>query len=215
MKIIVFACVALSVALSSYGQDSTIVEKVDTIRVGGMIIIKKKSDSVGRNQSEVRIANRKRSKPSNVSTNWWIVDLGFANLNDKTNYTSAAVQSFAPGFSNKDQLNLKTGKSSNINIWLFMQKLNMIQHVVNLKYGLGVELNNYRFDDEKVRLSKNPTIITIDPTLAGVDKNKLSADYVTLPAMLNLNFTPNRKKGFGISDSWITISVFLSRSFIL
>ena len=30
-------------------------------------------------------------------------------------------------------------------------------------------------------------------------KNKLAADYLTVPMMLNFNFTPKRKKGFGFS----------------
>ena len=71
--------------------------------------------------------------------------------------------------------------------------------MVNLKYGLGVELNNYRFDDERIRLTRNPTIIKIDTALAVVDKNKLAADYVTVPLMLNFNFTPDRRRGFGFS----------------
>lgn len=80
-----------------------------------------------------------------------------------------------------------------------MQRLNLIKHAVNLKYGLGLELNNYRFEDERVRFTKNPTTITLDPALADVDKNKLAADYVTVPLMLNFNFTPGREKGFGFS----------------
>ena len=35
---------------------------------------------------------------------------------------------------------LKTVKSVNVNIWFFMQRLNLIKHYVNLKYGLGLEL---------------------------------------------------------------------------
>jgi hypothetical protein len=30
-------------------------------------------------------------------------------------------------------------------------------------------------------------------------KNKFAADYLSVPMMLNFNFTPNRKKGFGLS----------------
>jgi hypothetical protein len=30
-------------------------------------------------------------------------------------------------------------------------------------------------------------------------KNKLAADYLTIPMMLNFNFTPDRKNGFGLS----------------
>ena len=52
-----------------------------------------------------------------------------------------------------------------MNIWLFMQRLNMIQHVVNLKYGFGLELNNYFYDDVRVHLYRNPTIIRWIPRL--------------------------------------------------
>lgn len=80
-----------------------------------------------------------------------------------------------------------------------MQRLNMIKNVVNLKYGLGVELNNYRFDDKRIRIQEDPTKITLDESLKDIKKNKLAADYVTVPIMLNFNFTPKKKQGFGFS----------------
>jgi hypothetical protein len=199
MKKLLLAIIAFSGAMTCFAQDSTVTDKADTIRIGGMVIIKKAGKNEGgKDNSNVSITRASRRKSSNVSTNWWIVDLGFANLNDKTNYSSAEAMAFAPGF-DKDKLELKTTKSVNVNVWFFMQKLNMVKHVVNLKYGLGLELKNYRFDNEQVRLTKNPTTITIDPALAGVKKNKLAADYITVPMMLNLNFTPGRNKGFGVS----------------
>ena len=194
MKKLLLAVIALSGAMACFAQDSTVQEKADTIRIGGMIIIKKK-DKNGK-EEEVVISN-KRKKSSNVSTNWAIVDIGFSNLHDQTNYGSMEAQAFAPGFS-KDNLELRT-KSMNVNVWFFMQRLNVIKHVVNLKYGLGLELNNYNFDDETIRLNENPTTIVRDASLEGFKKNKLAADYVTVPMMVNINFTPGRKKGFGIS----------------
>lgn len=160
---------------------------------GGREIIRdrRNNDSTGHHRGY-------NSKPSNVSTNWWIIDLGFSNFNDKTNYSSLATQSFAPT-SNDESFKLKTGKSRNVNIWFFMQRLNVVAHVVNLKYGLGLELNNYFFDDESVHFNKvlNPSRVTFD--YAGLHKNKLAADYLTAPIMLNINFTPHRSQGFGIS----------------
>ena len=138
-------------------------------------------------------------KPANLSTNWLIVDLGFTNYNDKTNYSGATAQAFAPG-GNSNWFNLKNNKSVDVNIWLFMQRLNMVKHVVNLKYGLGVELNNYRYQDN-IKYTTNPatqaTVVIQDTT--SYSKNKLAADYVTVPVMINFNFTPNLREGFGIS----------------
>jgi hypothetical protein len=200
MKRLLLAMIALSGAMFGMAQDSTAKDKADTIKVGGMIIIKDHKGNDGeKKKTDITISNRHKKKSSNVSTNWWIVDIGFANLKDETNYAQALSSGFVGQGVGKDQLDLRTGKSVNVNVWMFMQKLNMIKHVVNLKYGLGLELNNYRFDDETIRFSKNPTTITLDQSLKDAGKNKLAADYITVPMMLNFNFTPGNNKGFGFS----------------
>ncbi|HWI89692.1 MAG TPA: outer membrane beta-barrel protein [Flavisolibacter sp.] len=200
MKRLLLAMIALSGAMFSMAQDSTAKDKADTIRVGGMIIIKDhKGDDGEKKKTDILISNRHKKKSSNISTNWWIFDVGFANLKDETNYAQALSSGFVGQGVGKDQLDLRTGKSVNVNVWMFMQKLNMIKHVVNLKYGLGLELNNYRFDNEQIRFTKNPTTIILDPSLKDAEKNKLAADYITVPMMLNFNFTPGNKKGFGFS----------------
>ena len=198
MKTIVLAALFSGLTLTSFAQTDTTDTGRDTIRVGGMIIIKKPGKNGGESR-EVVISNRRRSRSTNLSTNWWIVDLGFANYKDETAYGAAQQSGFVGSGIGKDQMKLRTGKSVNVNIWVFMQKLNLAKHYVNLKYGLGVELNNYRFDDERIRFAKNPTTITLDPDLQNADKNKLAADYVTIPVMLNFNFTPGRRSGFGFS----------------
>ena len=202
MKSILLVCVAACLFNSGFAQEDTTGKKQtnDTIRIGGMIIIKKG----GSNDSEiitgektVRIPSR-RKKPENLTTNWWIFDIGYSGFEDKTNYASPEAQAFAPG-STEDWFDLRGGKSRSVNIWVLMQRLNMIKHVVNLKYGIGLELNNYFFDDESIRFEKNPTLVTMDPTLKGAKKNKLAADYLTVPLMINFNFTPERRQGFGFS----------------
>ena len=135
------------------------------------------------------------NRMANISTNWLILDLGFTNYNDKTNYGGAAAQAFAPGGS-ANWFDLRNKKSVDVNIWLFMQRLNLIKHVVNLKYGLGVELNNYRYRDN-IRFATDPTSVYMDTI--SYSKNKLAADYVTVPFMLNFNFTPKLEHGFGLS----------------
>lgn len=167
----------------------------DTIRIGGMIIIRKPgSKDEDKKPGILKIKDRKNSdseKPSNLSTNWWILDLGFANYNDKSAYPNSITTV------GKDNMKLKAGKSRNVNLWFFMQKLNIAKHAVNLKYGLGLELNNYFFENEKIVFTKNPTNITVGTT--EFKKVKLAADYLTVPMMLNFNFTPKREKGFGFS----------------
>jgi hypothetical protein len=198
MKKILLAVIASGFFIPSFSQDSTQKERADTIKIGGMVIIKKEDKNDTAKNKNIVVSHRNRNKNTNLQTNWFIIDLGFANYNDNTNYASAEAQAFAPSGS-KDQLELRNGKSVNVNFWAFMQKLNIIKHIVNLKYGLGVELNNYHFDDERVQLLENPTKIVLNPDWARLKKNKLAADYVTLPMLLNLNLTPKRNRGFGIS----------------
>lgn len=192
---------AVCLGLTSFAQnDTTGKEKVDTIKVGGMIIIKKGDHHPGADKKdEVVISTHKKRKSSNVSTNWGVVDIGFANVVNNTDYAAARNQNFITGDINEDNLSLRTAKSVNVNVWFFMQKINITSHILNLKYGLGLELNNYRFDDTHIRFQKNPTLISYDNDLKDVKKNKLAADYITIPFMLNINFTPGREKGFGLS----------------
>ena len=177
-------------------QHDTIPSGNDTIRIGNLIIIKNGKGVESRSSEGGRVHRRHNTyKPGNISTNWVIVDLGFANYNDKTNYGSPGAQTFAPGASS-DWFRLRTGKSIDVNIWLFMQRINLISHVVNLKYGLGIELNNYRYE-ANIKYLTNPTRVFMDSI--SYSKNKLAADYVTVPFMLNFNFTPHRREDFGLS----------------
>jgi len=202
MKSILLLCLVACLFSTSFAQTDTTGKKEtnDTIRIGGMIIVKKPGSNereIIRGDKTVKIPSREY-KSENITTNWMILDLGFSGFNDQTNYASPAAQALAP-LSNKDWFDLRGGKSRNVNLWFFMQRLNIIEHVVNLKYGLGLELNNYFFDDETIRFQKNPTLITMDAGLKDAKKNKLAADYLTVPLMLNFNFTPNKKNGFGFS----------------
>jgi hypothetical protein len=203
MKRIFTLCIALCTMMTGFAQtDTTVKPAPDTIKIGGMVIIREKGSKPEKDEDSktFRITSRRnRDKPSNISTNWWIVDLGFSNFVDNTVYgAGTAADEIAPG-SSEDWFKLRGGKSRNVNIWFFMQRINMIKHAVNLKYGVGLELNNYHFDDTRVRFEKNPTKISLDQGLADAKKNKLAADYLTVPLMLNFNFTPDRNKGFGFS----------------
>ena len=63
--------------------------KSDTIRIGNILIIKKGKIS-DKNNDDVDITmgrkHRERKQNANISTNWGIIDLGFSNYIDNTNY---------------------------------------------------------------------------------------------------------------------------------
>lgn len=177
----------------------------DTIRIGGMVIIRKGGERRGDNDRGPRIRSRKTYKPSAVSTNWGIVDIGFSNYDDQTVYgTGTGADAYAPG-SNASWFKLRNGKSRNVNVWFFMQRIRVIKNAVNLKYGFGLELNNYHYK-QNIRYNGNPPA-TLNPPIVSLDntanrtysKNKLAANYLTVPMMVNFNFTPHRAEPFGLS----------------
>ena len=191
-------------------------EKKDTLHVGNMLIVKEGKNKRGKGKvKQITIGgNHDVVKKRNVSTNWGILDLGFSNYDDKTIYNSSVGGYLVnrpgyPAFS-KNDFKLRTGKSINVNIWLFMQKVNLIKHHVNLKYGVGLELNNYRYkstisykEGGQIPYGNLPAI-TSDPFIfrdsITFSKNKLAADYLTVPLMLNFSTnTSNKNKGFSLS----------------
>lgn len=191
-------CLALSgmAQTDTTGMGKKTAPGSDTVRVGNLLIVRDgQYDSSWNDDGSHHHHHSHNYHPSNISTNWCIVDLGFTNYNDMTNYSSVAAQQFAPG-SNKGWFTLNNGKSVDVNIWIFMQKINLIRHIVNLKYGVGVELNNYRYQDD-IRFLINPTRVVMDTVL--YSKNKLAVDYATIPVLLNFNFTPHRRHEFGFS----------------
>ena len=203
MKRIFILSLALCSLMTGFAQtDTTAKQTPDTIKIGGMVIIREPGanvDTIKKKDKVYNVIGRRGDKESNIKTNFWILDLGFSNWNDQTNYGSAATQAMAPG-SNEDWFVAKGGQSRNVNIWILMQRINMIQHVVNLQWGIGLELNNYFFEDKTIKFSKNPTLITQGAQgYENLKKNKLAADYLTLPVMLNFNFTPNGRRSYGIS----------------
>jgi Outer membrane protein beta-barrel domain len=222
MKRIYFLGLFCALAVTGFAQqDSTKTKtsKNDTIRIGSIIIIKKhrgnKRDSV---PELADYSGAKKNKK--VSTNYFVLDLGFAGWNDATNYanTGSSIINTAgtPAFSAAD-MKLRGGKSANVNLWLFMQKIALVKNNVNLKYGLGVEWHNYSLRNPVSFKEGGPS--PLSPSLSvpapfifrdsiSLSKNKLNLKYITVPLMLN--FASNKGKGkpslsasFGVSASYL------------
>jgi Outer membrane protein beta-barrel domain len=208
MNRLIFLAAGLCLALCGTAQTDTtrhITDTAghpnDTLHVGNLLIIRNgKPDWDNPQYFRIHRHRNWSDRPSKVSTDWVILDLGIAYYNDQTNYSSTAAQKFAPG-ATRNWFNLNDGKSVDVNIWLFMQRFSLIKNIVNLKWGLGLELNNYRYE-ENIRYLINPTSVIIDTI--NYTKDKLAVDYFTVPLMLNFNFTPHRRRnpyGFSIGAS--------------
>ena len=204
-------CAGICALVTGFAQnDSTAKNQPDTLKIGGMVIIRERGNVRDHDEREDRWEkdkNRKPGKRSPVTTNWIIVDFGFSNYVDDTKYGTAAVDAIANG-STKDWFKLRTISSVNFDLWFFMQRISLIKRAVNFKYGLGIEFNNYRLDDKQVHVSKNP--FEVDHSFpADLKKNKLAADYLTMPFMLNVNFTPKMRRPHGFSAG-VSVGYLLS-----
>jgi hypothetical protein len=183
----------------------------DTMRVGKILISKKgkKSDSDTTWKTEVPMG---RKTSGRTSTNWLVLDVGLSNYDDQTNYANAGSYLVnKPGITalGAPDFKLRGSKSLNINIWFFMQRLNIVKRNVSLKYGLGLELNNYVYkSDISYRedgvvpysggtITNTPFIFRDSVTFK---KNKLAADYLTVPLMLSFaTNNASNKKGLSFS----------------
>ncbi len=214
------AATAFAQTDSSYkpATDTAGRQQPDTIRVGNFIIVKQNKNGDNKDDKEHKFIVITRSRSYNYdssyhpnstfTTNWLVFDLGFANIDDKTNYTTANNGSYLhktsagePAFAKSD-LKLRT-KSSNVNIWLFMQRLNIAKHALNLKYGLGFEMFNFRYEND-ISYNKTPAHVYRDSV--HFSKDKLYAGYATVPFMLNINPWPTKKRlsiSFGASAGYL------------
>ena len=224
MKSLYFLATFCAFTIGTYAQTDTTKKDStynpvynDTIRIGNILIIKKNNAPKG--DSGIVVINTKKSN-SRKSTNYFVFDFGFSNFIDNTNYgitNNYIVNKMgAPAFSEAD-FKLKGGKSINVNVWFFMQTYALVKNNVNLKYGLGLELNNYRFRSPisfkengvipySNGMQTNAPFVFRDSIL--FSKNKLAADYLTVPLMLN--FATTKKAGkpiltasFGISAGYL------------
>ena len=195
-------------AIVSFSQtDSTKQsEKVDTTKLGSITIITQKkgggkSTEKGDNNFNIHFnfdsSHRHKSENSNI--NWLVFDLGFANFRDNTDYIGALSDGYINSKRpvNANSMTLNTGKSSNVNLWLFMKKYNLVKKVVNLKYGLGLEMYNFRFDNS-VSFRNEPTSNVFLDSVS-FSKNKLYVSYLTIPLMININANPSKKEGLRFS----------------
>ncbi len=222
MKRLFMIAAVLAVTFTGYAQTDTTRtenEPADTIRIGGLVIVKKKGSKSEQdttktggiviNPSESSSINISKDKnrnktPRRTKTTWFNVDLGFNNFDDQTNYGSTDAKAFlraepgAKDFAEGDFV-LRPGRSINVNLWIFRQKYGLNPaRTFRMTYGLMLELNNYRYDqDLKTTFARGSDPFVFRSTNS-MSKNKLAMDYITVPFMLGFDTKPGGK-GFSMA----------------
>src|SRR4051794_16605202 len=122
-----FTLMALAASCTAVHAQSTEDKAPDTIRIGNMVITKNgKPNNEDWGGTHVTIGRDYHRKLPKVSTNWGILDLGVSNYDDQTDYSATGNFLYnRPGTIplGKNDFKLRSGKSINVNIWFFMQRL--------------------------------------------------------------------------------------------
>lgn len=94
-------------------------------------------------------------------------------------------------------MELNTGKSWDVNFNFLQYSLGFGTDKVGLVTGMGIELNNYRFDNPLSLIKENGIIVAdssylLDPDVSSIEKSKLNTSYLTLPLILEFQIPTGR-----------------------
>ena len=210
MKKIILPLFGILIALGAKAQKDTIIAvNQDTIKIGNYLIIKSQNHTDKKDwqsmiekgdfkNTQIKIEKQKGNKKTKT-TKWWVMDLGFANYYDGTNYKydpSFVRPSTGAAMSNKS-FKLNNAKSSNFNLWVVQQKMNLNHSSFNLKYGIGFEMYNFRFEQPISYRNNGTSFVYLDDRT--FKKDKLFVNYLTVPIQLNYQPKSENKRGLNAS----------------
>ncbi|MCX6254348.1 MAG: hypothetical protein NTV31_07715 [Bacteroidia bacterium] len=117
------------------------------------------------------------SRRNRFRGHWAGIEFGF------NNYVTSDISLVLPA--DIDYMTLHSGKSSNFNINFSQLSLGFTRHI-GFVTGLGLNWNNYRFDDNNnIVKGPNGIIEELDPG-SNLEKSKLTTLFLTLPFMLEM-----------------------------
>lgn len=128
----------------------------------------------------------KRCKVNKFNGHWGGVEIGLNGF-----LTSDFNTDFAP---QDDYLNLRWEKSINVNLNIYEQNiaLNKAKNI-GLVTGIGVHWNNYRFSKQTYLTSDSSNIAGYYMNGVSVRKTKLTAMYITVPLIFEIQTKQDRK----------------------
>ena len=176
----------------------------DTLKIG-QLLISKPADKTNTNWKDlvnqgslkgVKVIKKQteENKDVAVQTNWFAFDIGFVNYLDETKYDKNKTL-YAPAIGlpmSKLKMQLNNAKSTNINLWIFQQKFKFKHPGTYLKYSLGMEMFNFRYE-YPINYRKNETM-SIFLGDSSYDKNKLLTTYISAPIQFGYDYKLKNKR---------------------
>ncbi len=117
---------------------------------------------------------------------WKGFEMGLNNLStEKFSLSLPASNNF---------MNLNTGKSWNVNINFLQYGLGLIGNNIGIVTGLGLELNDYRFDNNN-SITKDVVngMIVENTYVLSLEKSKFTTSYLTVPLLLEFQVPAGRR----------------------
>lgn len=169
--------------------------KVDTtvINVGGVQVIIKEKDKEQHEKSADKESKRvedeedeededsKKPKTKRFTTRWFMLDVGLATLLEDGSFNLTTPE-----------LELNQGRSWDINLHIFRQRIGFARNHVNLMYGMSVDFNHFNFDSNSVLVADTNVVTFRTPDNVNYNKNKLRTTYLEVPVLLNFNTNPRK-----------------------
>ena len=120
----------------------------------------------------------------NVRTRWVLMDLGTDVLLTDDDYRLD---------NGIDPFEINAWKSTNVNLHVFQQRINIHNHSVNFKWGLTFEFHKYSFNNPVILQRDRPQATFTYHEDINFKKNRLMTSYLTMPVMLSFKTKPKQK----------------------
>ena len=198
MNRLFFIFTSLFLTTAALAQESTpVIYPNDTVKLGNLKIIKingeEKKDwiTIFRNLDygavKLDYNNTKPAVPKDIETQWLGFDLGVSGYTDYTKYAiSPTLSSPSVGLPLTNRKMQPKNSSTNVNIWVVQQKVNIYQHKLYFKYGFGFEMFNYFYTNAIDFRNNEKAFVSLSNNT--YSKDKLFINYLTVPLQLSRSF---------------------------
>jgi hypothetical protein len=182
----------------------------DTIKIGSILIIKNNKNFDVTSDS----SSTSNKAPKKFDSNFLILDLGYSNWTDNTNYALPnpnLIGNPASGAFNANDMKLKSGKSVNFNLWIISYKYSLYKQNISLKTSFGFEWHNLALSGRTSFREDGAAPYSIGGVRTApyvfrdsisFSKNKLNLKYLSVPFSLAFYSNPLDKKGRKIGASF-------------
>jgi len=175
------------VAPNAAAQDSLQTGDSTSIRIGNFNI----NIVGGAEGPDVSVDKLQKETDDVVTTEWAMLDIGINGLIQDGDFQ---LGDQAAPFDE-----LRYGRSLNLDMHVFRQRVSLVKQKFNLEYGLTFSWFNYSFQDDVI-LTPDVDQFAFVESMDPLRKSKMSMTYLTVPLLLNLETNPDQKsKSFRMS----------------